>query len=54
MWMYCSKPANNLINKIHKRSLCVIYEMEDAKFKDLLIEDIYSRKQYSHIVNGDL
>ena len=39
MWMYCSKPANNLINKIHKRSLRVIYEMEDAKFKDLLIED---------------
>ena len=54
MWMYCSKPANNLINKIHKRSLRVIYEMEDAKFEDLLIEDIYSRKQYSHIVNGDL
>ena len=36
MWMYCSKPANNLINKIHKRSLCVIYEMEDANFEDLL------------------
>ena len=39
MWMYCSKPANNLINKIHKRSLRVIYEMEDANFEDLLIKD---------------
>ena len=33
--MYCSKTANNLINKIHKRSLRVIYEMEDANFEEL-------------------
>ena len=39
IWMYCSKTANNLINKIHKHSLRVIYEMEDANFEDLLIED---------------
>ena len=39
IWMYCSKTANNLINKIHKRSLRVIYEMEDANFEDLLIKD---------------
>ena len=38
-WMFCSKTANNLIKKIHKRSLRVIYEMEDANFEDLLIED---------------
>ena len=38
-WMFCSKTANNLINKIYKRSLRVIYEMEDANFEDLLIED---------------
>ena len=38
IWMYCSKTANNLINKIHKRSLRFIYEMEDANFKDLLIK----------------
>ena len=24
IWMYCSKTANNLTNKIHNRSLCVI------------------------------
>ena len=39
IWMYCSKTANNLINKIHKRSLRVIYDMEDANFEDLLIKD---------------
>ena len=39
IWMYCSKTANNLINKIHQRSLRVIYEKEDANFEDLLIKD---------------
>ena len=39
IWMYCSKTANNLINKMRKRSLRVIYEMEDANFEDLLIKD---------------
>ena len=39
IWMFCSKTGNNLINKIYKRSLCVIYEMEDANFEDLLIKD---------------
>ena len=39
IWMYCSKTANNLINKIHKRSLRVTYEMEDANFEGLLIKD---------------
>ena len=37
--MFCSKTANILINKIHKRSLRVIYEMEDANFENLLIKD---------------
>ena len=39
IWMYCSKTTNNFINKIHKRSLCVVYEMEDGNFEDLLIKD---------------
>ena len=39
IWTFCSKTANNLINKIHKRSLRVIYEMEDANFEDLLVKD---------------
>ena len=37
--MFCSKTANNLIKKIHKRSLRVINKMEDANFEDLLIKD---------------
>ena len=39
IWMFCGKTANNLINKTHKRSLRVIYEMEDANFEDLLTKD---------------
>ena len=39
IWMYCSKTANNLINKIHEYSLRVKYEMEDRDFEDLLIKD---------------
>ena len=39
IWIYCSKTRNNLINKIYKRSLRVIYETEDANFEDLLIKD---------------
>ena len=37
--MFCRKTANNLINKIHKQSLRVAYEIEDATFKDLSIKD---------------
>ena len=39
IWMYCSKTTNNLINKIHKRSPRVIYEMEDENLENLLIKD---------------
>ena len=39
IWIYCSKTENNLINKIHKHSLRVIYKMEDANFEELLIKD---------------
>ena len=39
IWICCSKTANNLINKIHKRILRVIYEIEDANLEDLLIKD---------------
>ena len=36
--MFFTTTANNLINKIHKRSLRIISEMEDANLKDLLIK----------------
>ena len=30
----CGKTGNNSINKIHKSTLWLIYEMEDAPFED--------------------
>ena len=39
IWMFCNKTANNQINKIHKRSLSLVYELEDGNFEDLLIKD---------------
>ena len=39
--MFCSKTANNLINKVHKHSLRVIYETEDANLEYLLIKDSF-------------
>ena len=37
--MFCNKTANNQINKIHKRSLRLVYQLEDENFEDLLIKD---------------
>ena len=39
IWMFCNKTSNNQINKIHKRTLRLVYEMEDANFEDLLLKD---------------
>ena len=39
IWMFCNKTANNQINKIHKRSLRLVYQMEDENFEDSLIKD---------------
>ena len=39
IWMFCNKTSNNQINKIHKRSLRLVYEMQDANFEDLLLKD---------------
>ena len=39
IWMFCDKTFNNQTNKIHKRSLRLVYEMQDANFKDLLLKD---------------
>ena len=37
--MFCYNTSNNQINKIHKRTLRLLYEMEDANFEDLLLKD---------------
>ena len=37
--MFCDKTSNSQINKIHKRTLRPVFEMEDANFEDLLLKD---------------
>ena len=37
--MFCNKTSSNQINEIHKRTLRLVYEMEDANFKDLILKD---------------
>ena len=39
IWMFCNKTSNNQINRIHKRTLRLVYEMQDANFEDLLLKD---------------
>ena len=39
IWMFCNKTSSNQINKLHKRILRLVYEMEDANFEDLLLKD---------------
>ena len=36
--MFCNKTSNNQINKIHKCTLRLVYEMEDVNFEDLLLK----------------
>ena len=36
VWVFCNRTENKSINKIHKRTLRLIYDMEDATFEDLL------------------
>ena len=39
IWMFCHKTSNNQINKIQKRTLRLVYQIEDANFEDLLLKD---------------
>ena len=39
IWIFCNKTSNNQINKIHKGTLRLVYEIEDANFEDLLLKD---------------
>ena len=36
IWMFCGKTQGKFINKIHKRTLRLIYDMEDTSLEDLL------------------
>ena len=39
IWMFCNKTSNNSINKIHKRTLRLIYQSEGENFEELLQRD---------------
>ena len=39
MWVFCGKTENKSINKVHKRTLRLIYDTKDATFEDLLGRD---------------
>ena len=39
MWMFCSRSANSKINKLHERSLRIIYDDSNSKFEDFLNTD---------------
>ena len=38
-WMFCNETSNSQINKIYKRTLRLVYEMEGANLEDLLLKD---------------
>ena len=38
IWSFFNRTSNNQINKIHKRTLHLVYETEDANFEDLLLK----------------
>ena len=52
IWMFCNKTSNNQINKIHKPTLRLIYEMQDADFEDLLLKDNSWNVHESNIHTG--
>ena len=39
VWMFCSKTSNEIINKLHERSLRILYKDDSASFKELLTKD---------------
>ena len=36
VWMFCSRQSNNLINKIHQRSLRIVYKDQKTSYHNLL------------------
>ena len=39
IWMFCSRKANNKINKLHERALRIVYEDNISTFEELLEKD---------------
>ena len=46
--IFCFKTDNKFIHKIHKRTLRLIYDTEDASFEDLLERD---KPRTTHVLN---
>ena len=38
IWMFCSRSCNSMINRIHQRSLKLIYNDNDTSFENLLMK----------------
>ena len=36
VWMFCSRQSNNLINKIHERSIRISYKDQKTSYQNLL------------------
>ena len=39
IWLFCSKAANNDINRTHKRALSILYRDYESTFEELLESD---------------
>ena len=39
IWMFCSRKANNRINKLHERALRIVYDDDISSFEQLLEQD---------------
>ena len=37
--MFCTRSANNKINKLHERALRIVYDDNNSKFEELLGKD---------------
>ncbi len=48
IWMFCGKGANNKINRIHKRALCVLFDDHETPFAELLVR---SNERTVHVQN---
>ena len=56
VWMFCSRQSNNLINKIHERSLRIGYKDQKTSYQNLLEthNELYSSKKSASINDRNL
>ena len=49
VWMFHSREMNNRINRIHERSLRIVYKNKQSTFQELLDRDKYVTVHHSNI-----